>query len=184
MWDEKTKYAEGVNEYGVAILSAATAVKSDEKEGDKSGGQGKRKAEFYSPDGRRIRAALFGKTPEEALEKLIEVEIPGNTLVFSRDKCFLLEGTFPVDEEGKPGDYIYKSKEIPKDQAIVRTNHGVWLPKAGYQADSEEEDHRTARISSDARMKRVRADVKKIEEADDMMACVSCQKNKNYRTFL
>lgn len=178
MWDEKTKYAEGVNEYGVAILSAATAVKTDEKEGDK--GTGKRKsAEFYSPDGKRIRAALFAKTPEEALAKLIEVEIPGNTLIFNRDTMILLEGTFPVDEEGKPGDYIYKHKEIPQDQTIVRTNHGVWLSKAGYQLDAEEEKHRVARVSSDARMKRTRALVKKIEDPASMLDCVSCTKNPN-----
>ena len=34
IWDEKTKYTEGLNEFGVSILSAAVAVKDDEKEGD------------------------------------------------------------------------------------------------------------------------------------------------------
>jgi len=179
LWDEKTKYSEGVNEYGVAILSAATAVKTDEKEGDKSD-QGSNRADFYSPDGRRIRSALFAKTPEEALAKLIEVEIPGNTLVFNRETCILLEGSFPVDPDtGVEGDYVYKHRVIKQDQTVVRTNHGIWLPKAGYQLDSEEEDHRKARISSDARMKRTRALIKQVEDPDEMMQCISCQKNKN-----
>ena len=30
--DEVTKYSEGINEFGVAILNAATAVKNDESE--------------------------------------------------------------------------------------------------------------------------------------------------------
>jgi len=179
MWDEKTKYAEGINEFGIAILSAATAVKNDEKEGGKSSAPTK-KAEFYSPDGKRIREALFEKTIEKVVAKLIEVEIPGNTLIFTKDKCILLEGTFLVDKEtGEEKEYIYKTKVIKKDETVVRTNHGVLLPDAGYQLDSEEEKHRTARISSDARKKKVEQDIQKVVNHVDMLDCVSSLKNSD-----
>lgn len=181
MWDEKTKYAEGVNEFGIAILSAATAVKTDEKEGAAaSTKEGRKKAEFYSPDGKRIRAALFENTVEKVLAKLIEVQIPGNTIIFSKDKCVLLEGTFLVDKKtGKEKDYIYKTKEIKKDETIVRTNHGVWLPDAGYQLDSEDEHHRVARKSSDARKEQVEKDIKNVSRYENMLDCVSSRKNKD-----
>ena len=59
--DKLSRWSEGVNEYGVSIISASFSVKSDEKEGDKILLKRKNKRKqlgYYSPDGRAIRKAL------------------------------------------------------------------------------------------------------------------------------
>ena len=58
IWDEKTKYTEGLNEFGVSILSAAVATKKDEQEGFKNDEQDDVDRPFFSPDGKKIRKAL------------------------------------------------------------------------------------------------------------------------------
>ena len=50
LYDEKTKYTEGMNENGVSILSACTQVKKDEKEGTKVNPN----SFEGSPDGKKI----------------------------------------------------------------------------------------------------------------------------------
>ena len=139
IWDEKTKYTEGVNEHGVGIISASVTVKEDEAEGSKAvkgktSSVSKKKRTFYSPDGLRIRTALFEKTALDATKRLIDLEIPGNTIVADSDRCFLLEGAFTSDDE-----YVYKVVEVPKDKIAVRTNHGIFLPWTGYSADIPEQ---------------------------------------------
>jgi len=173
IWDEKTKYTEGLNEFGVCILSAAVAVKDDEKEGSKE--EENPDKVFYSPDGKKVRTALFEKTVDKALKKLIELEIAGNTLVFDTETLYLLEGAFDEDD-----NYQHVVKKIPKTETIVRTNHGVLIPWAGYQNDEESDDHeRAARISSESRLKKVREDIKKITVPENMFDCVSDTSNKD-----
>lgn len=175
IWDEKTKYTEGVNEYGIAIISAAVAVKKDEKEG--GGGSDNPERIFYSPDGKKIRTALFEKTVESCLKKLIEMEIPGNTFVFSKDKCFLLEGAFK-DTDGE--EYEYVTQEIKKDQVCVRTNHGIHLEYSGYQADEDSTPEEIAsRRSSEERLRVATKGVKECKHYRDMLDAISSTANKN-----
>ena len=66
--DKLTRWTEGLNEHGVAIISSSFSVKSDEKEGDKIALKKKHKdkrnrAGYYSSDGKLIRQALLKKTP-------------------------------------------------------------------------------------------------------------------------
>jgi len=139
--DERTKYTEGINEFGVAIVSASVTVKEDEAEGAAAVNKGKldKKAKiknrtYYAPDGLRIRTALFERTAAEAARKLIELEIPGNTIIADKDRCFLLEGAFVENDE-----YVYKIVEIPKEKIAVRTNHGIYLPWTGYSREIPEQ---------------------------------------------
>ncbi len=63
--DLKSRYTEGLNEFGLCILSASLSVKSDEKEGDKVDALQRKRNDpgFMSPDGKTIRDALtFKKT--------------------------------------------------------------------------------------------------------------------------
>ena len=50
--DTTTGYSEGLNEHGVAIVSASVMVKKDEKEG---GSRASDSQNWTSPDGQRIR---------------------------------------------------------------------------------------------------------------------------------
>ncbi|HPM74228.1 MAG TPA: hypothetical protein PLA71_00735 [Saccharofermentans sp.] len=171
MYDSNTKYTEGLNEFGTSILSAATLVKNDEKEGQKSSKP--RGEEFASPDGKNIRTALLEKDIEDTVNYLIDREFNGNTIIFNQDRAFLLEGALNSEQVFK-----HEVREIKQSQTIVRTNHGIWLPWAGYQADSEDEHFRYARKSSEARKKQVEKDIKTIEEASHMLDAISDVSNK------
>lgn len=165
IWDEKTKYTEGVNEFGVAIISAAVATKKDEKEGRTDNPD----KVFYSPDGKKIRTALFEKTVEKAIKAIIRLQVPGNTIVFSKDECWLVEGAFNEEDE-----YIHETKEIKKTETVVRTNHGILVPFAGYQdSDDADEHEKAARASSESRLNKVQKAIKKIDDGKKMLDCIS-----------
>lgn len=179
IWDEVTKYTEGVNEFGVCILNAATDVKKDEKIGvdpkrKKKPGRGD--PDFYAPDGLRIRNALLKRTPEAALKFLIQEELRGSTLIFNEDKCYLLEG---MHEEKGREKWVYKVQEIKKNETVVRTNHGILIDWAGYPKDSDDEHLVRSRKSSEERLRVARADILKVTDPTKMMDAASSTKNSD-----
>jgi hypothetical protein len=156
--DKDTRWTEGLNEHGVTILSASFAVKNDEKEGSKVANIKKShqsdNASYYSPDGLKVRNALKLKSPEAALKYLIENEFTGATFVFDDSVCFLLEGGYTADENGKPNRYIHKSIEITKkNDHAVRTNHGILIDGLGYIKNSKDDHIKISRKSSEVRYK-------------------------------
>lgn len=176
--DEKTRYTEGLNEYGVSILSASLSIKSDEKEGDKAI-KNRRASNYMSPDGKDIRDALLNKTIKGALDLLIERELSGCTLVFDQKECYLLEGGFTVRkkdvDEDNPRDYIYKVEKI-KDY-VVRTNHGILLPQLGYKKDTDDKHFQLARKSSEERLRVAREEVDKTTDPLELMNALSTTPN-------
>lgn len=175
IWDEKTKYTEGVNEFGVAVISASVMVKDDEAEGGEANLQGKVKRTFYSPDGLRIRTALLEKNLIDVLNKLIELEIPGNTIVADKDRCVILEGAFEKFEEQE--NYVYKSKEVLKNQVVVRTNHGILIPWTGY--DANDPDQKDSRESSEVRYSKVAEKLVNAETLQDLLEVLSIEDDIN-----
>lgn len=178
MWDERTKYTEGVNEFGVGIISASVTVKEDEAEGSKAidknpTGVRKKPAVFYSPDGLRIRTALFEKTAVDATKKLIELEIPGNTIIADSDRCFLLEGALLKSKN----EYVYKVVEVPKNKIAVRTNHGIFLSWTGYS--KEVPDQVEKRESSDTRYEKSVKVLKSAKSLDDILGGLSDTSDEN-----
>lgn len=154
--DQTTRWTEGVNEYGLSIISASFSVKSDEKEGEKVLDRSKKKKPIVSPDGLAIRNALRRKTPKEAIDYLIEKELAGATFVFNPEECYLLEGGFTVKKADatseNPRKYVYKLKEITKeDDHCVRTNHGINMPNLGYSKNAQDDHLVAARKSSESR---------------------------------
>jgi hypothetical protein len=201
--DTVSKYTEGINEYGVCILSAATLVISDEKEGGKSSRPSNKKNKkkkrgddgYMSPDGLVIRKALLEKTPLDVIKKLIELELKGNTLVFNKDKCYLFEGDYheldkkkyellnklnPEEEVDYDQKFNYHYKEIPKDEVIVRTNHGIFLEYTGYPKDSDDEYMQQSRESSEKRYETTLKLLKKIKDPSKILDCVSCLDEKDF----
>jgi hypothetical protein len=141
--DDVTGYSEGFNSAGVSILSASLMVQDDEKEIEKD-------SDGHSPDGVKIRRALKNHSTVDACQSLIQQKLPGNTLIFDQRRMYLLEGCW------SPGgyqrrDYVYKIRQIPRDQEVVRTNHGQWLSWAGYQRGGSESET-LSRISSESRL--------------------------------
>ena len=143
LWDEATKYSEGVNEHGVGIVSASVLNGKDAKEFSK----GEDQRDFYSPDGKKIRDALLCPSVEEALKYLIDNKLSGNTFVADANTCYLLEGICVGDDDR----FVYKIQKLGKEDQVCRTNHGILLPKAGYQRGIDA-DQTANRISSESRL--------------------------------
>lgn len=183
--DELTRYTEGLNEYGVCVLSASLSVKSDEKEGDKapSGGtrslrsRGKRQDGYKSPDGKKIRDALLNKTPKEAAQHLIDTKLAGCTYIFDEKDCYLLEAGFTVSKrnetEENPRDYIYKLVKIDKNKHSVRTNHGILLPELGYSKTTDIPHLSKSRKSSEMRYNYASDAISKTTDPSDMLDSLS-----------
>ncbi len=162
--DKLSRWSEGVNEHGLAIISASFSVKSDEKEGDKIILKRKNKRDsigYYSPDGRAIRKALLAKTPKEALEILVELKLAGATYVFNENDCYILEGGFTVRKDDatleNPREYKYVINKISKEEECsCRTNHGVIIKELGYHKNPTDERLIKARESSEKRLEYAR----------------------------
>lgn len=154
--DAVTGYKEGFNSNGVAILSASLMVHDDEKEITK-------RSSKHSPDGIKISGALLQENAVYAAKKAIENELTGNTIIYDRDNMFLLEAC------KRDNEYHYVCKKIDHDQTVARTNHGVWLPWAGYQRTPDDESQTLSRISSEARMMQAEGIVLKAENSKEMV---------------
>lgn len=160
-WDDITKYCEGFNSGGVCILSASLMVLDDEKEITV-------RSKKPSRDGVKIRRALKYPNIKAAARSLIGDKLPGNTVIFDKDTCYLLEGAWePGKYEQKK--YVYRIKEIPRDQHIARTNHGVWLKWAGYQRDPRDTANTKSRISSESRLLIANTVVEKAKTPEELI---------------
>lgn len=190
--DNTTRWTEGINEYGLGILSASLTVKEDEKEGGKVASSGLKPGErnpIVSPDGLAIRRALLLKDPKKAAQSLIDSKLAGATYIFNRDTCYLLEGGFNIrknkDSTENPRKYVYVLKEISKDDDhSVRTNHGIDIPQLGYSKDSSDSTTRRNRESSESRWSAVEnaLDKTSIIDPHGVLECMSVKPNKD--TFL
>ena len=176
--DELTRYTEGLNEYGVSILSAALSVKSDEKEADKVE-PGQRDDGYMSPDDKTIRTALFEKTPSAAVKVLIKRKLAGATIVFNEKECWILEAGFNVRKEDATDDnprvYMHQLERLQNKVGnfIVRTNHGELVPELGYQEDNGDPEKDEARESSEKRRDYAFASVKKVKDPQEMMNAIA-----------
>lgn len=157
MHDQVTGYKEGINSYGVSILNTSLDVGDDETEVE----QGTAKT---SPDGRSIEEALTHKDPLEAVKVLIKRKMGGCTIVFNKDDLYLIEAS---DQDGTE-PFKYKVKKINKENTVARTNHGIWLPWAGYQK-SNDKSETLSRISSEARLVQAQEIVKAAKEPQDLV---------------
>jgi len=159
--DEITGYQEGMNSDGVSILSASLMVQNDEKEIQKG-------EHDNSPDGRKINDALSQETAVEAAKQCVKNELTGNTIIFDKENMFLLEAS-EIN-----GRYIPELRKIPKSQPIARTNHGIWLPWAGYQRNKKDESQYLSRLSSEARLLQAQAIVNSAKNAEELIDAL-CQ---------
>lgn len=99
LWEEVTRYSEGLNEYGVSILPASGEREDKFKRFNPN-------STYKSPVGLRIRKSLHGRTVQEASSFLTSLQVTGMTVVFDNANCIVHTGSF--DSEG---EYI-SSEEI------------------------------------------------------------------------
>jgi hypothetical protein len=172
IWDETTRYTEGMNEFGVSIISASMATISDEKGISTTRHEGTDGA-YYSPDGKKIRNALLCKTVEDAVQTLADSELTGHTFVFDKEKCMLLECA------RRNGDTVYKIKIIEPSESSVRTNHGVLLPWAGYQRVPGDPTHSRKRVCSEYRKLISEKGIEKASSLDEALECILDHSNSS-----
>ena len=158
MHDKVTGYKEGINNYGLSILNTSLDVYDDESEVEAGTAD-------TSPDGRHIAAALLFKDPVDAVRLLIKRKLGGCTIVFNKETMYLIEAS---DKDGK-APYKYKAKKIPNNETVARTNHGLWLPWAGYQRSDSNKSNMLSRLSSESRLLQAQAVVESAQDPEDLV---------------
>lgn len=170
LFDKQSGYSEGINEYGISIVSAAVSVKTDEKEGSKSNSTAP-----DSPDGKRIRSALLQKTVAGAVRSLIESKIPGNTFVTDGKTCVLIESGYARDDDERT-NYLMKKVQCNKNTVYVRTNHGITIP-TGYSSKIEGEEAK--RKSSEKRRSYALKAAEKAKDPQELLNALGITPDKD-----
>ena len=158
MHDQITGYKEGINSRGVSILNTSLDVYDDESEVE--AGTAK-----TSPDGQTIAEALLKDTAQEAAQVIIQRKMGGCTIVFDKENMFLIEAS---DWDGKK-PYKYVAKRIPKTDLVARSNHGIWIPDAGYQRKPTNKSETLSGISSESRLEQARVVVEAAQDPEDLV---------------
>ena len=115
--DDKTiKYQEGMNHKGLVIITTSLTPIISQETNDN--------------DGNIIKAALKMADPEAAAKYVIEKKLTGFIFIGTPEKLIVVEAA--RDRNGR-GEYHATSNVIPQNELIVRTNHGVEYPWAGFQ---------------------------------------------------
>lgn len=167
--DMDTGWIEGINEYGISIVNSALMVLDDEqdrpakkKEEDDPDDEGTENlarilARDSYKDGSHMLEALSCRTVEEAADVLCGTRgIMGHNFITDGVNTICVERTLKGTEEGQNGE-VHRRK-MRGDKIHVRTNHGVWNPKTGYQFGESRESSLTRRY----RAQRILRDVTNI----------------------
>ena len=116
MYDHEIRYQEGMNHDGLVIITTSLTPRLS--------------LETNKKDGDNIYAALRMKQ-DQAVKYLVRQKMTGYIIVGTPERLILIEAG--RKDDGK-GEYQSTVTEIPKDKTIVRTNHGIDLPWAGFQS--------------------------------------------------
>lgn len=115
MYDHEIHYQEGMNHDGLVIISTSLTPTLN--------------AETNKKDGDNIFKALHMKQ-KDAANYLISQQMTGFIFLATPEKLLVIEAARMDD--GK-GEYKSRVRAIPKTETIVRTNHGIDFPWAGFQ---------------------------------------------------
>jgi hypothetical protein len=159
--DLGTDWSEGLNEYGIGITNATLMVNQDEREGVGI----KKRRNSISYDGAKIRHALSLTNIESVLSYLTDYKnkksqhngLKGITFVSTPETKYVIEGTTkhsPI------------CVEVNLYQTVVRTNHGIYYPGAGYSSGIKKESS----VSRLEIAERELSKVNKLEEVLDTLA--------------
>lgn len=119
LWDDVSRYSEGMNEFGVTIISnnftnekvaADYATKFLQKENVQS----KPRQIFEITNNIQIRKALIADTVQKAINTLLEFESTGVSIVFDSVSCFLLKSLYLKNV------YYYTVIQVPKEEVCLQ----------------------------------------------------------------
>jgi len=159
--DLGTDWSEGLNEYGIGITNATLMVNQDEREGIVV----KKRRNSISYDGAKIRHALSLTNIESVLSYLTDYKnkksqhngLKGITFVSTPETKYVIEGTTK---------HTPICVEVNLYQTVVRTNHGIYYPGAGYNSGIKKESS----VSRLEIAERELSKVNKLEEVLDTLA--------------
>ena len=116
MYDKRTQYVEGMNQYGIGILN--TTLLNEEDSRSRSG--------YNSRQGNIIHRALCAKTLDEAVGIIATHSggVEGHTLIADQLRMFHVELTH--------GKRAHIDQLDPSTGWDARTNHGIHFSEAGY----------------------------------------------------
>jgi hypothetical protein len=161
MYDENTKYEEGMNYSGLGIISTSlTPLLS---------------LETNNEDGKIIGKAIHMKDPKKAADYIVSKKMSGFVLVFNQEHLYLIEAA--CEDMGK-GAYKAHIREVPHNETVAVTNHGLHFPWAGFQYGySEKQD--IWRRSSEARQKAAAVVTQKATKPEDLLTGLGQKVNSN-----
>jgi hypothetical protein len=157
MYDKNTGYREGMNYKGMSIITASLTPNLND--------------ETDRADGEKIRLALLKKSPEEAAKFLISKKVTGFIFIATSDKLLLIEAG---KIENDKGEYHSQFRVVPKTETIVRTNHGIELPWAGFQYGINDQQD-IWRKSSESRKKYAEKALKSAKTPLDMLDALAAK---------
>ena len=161
--DTGTDWSEGLNEYGIGITNATLMVNQDEREGVVV----KKRANAVSHDGAKIRKALSIKNIDDTLKYLMDYKnknlldngLKGITIIANPITKYVLEGTTKHNP---------LAVEVKKEQPIIRTNHGIYYPGAGYNSGIKKQ-------SSFSRLEIAERKLMKVNKINEVLDTLSAQ---------
>ena len=161
--DLDTGWAEGLNEYGIGITNATLMVNQDEREGIVV----KKRKNTVSYDGDKIKKALSLTNIESVINYLTDYKnkkpmhngLKGITFVANAETKYIIEGTTK---------HTPLVVEVPKEELIVRTNHGIYYPGAGYNTGIKKQ-------SSVSRLEIAERELNKIDKVNEILNTLSNQ---------
>ena len=161
--DLGTDWSEGLNEYGIGITNATLMVNQDEREGTVV----KKRANAISHDGAKIRKALSIKNIDDTLKYLMDYKnknlldngLKGITIISNPTTKYILEGTTKHNP---------LAVEVKKEQPIIRTNHGIYYPGAGYNSGIKKQ-------SSFSRLEIAERELGKVNKVNEVLEILSAQ---------
>jgi len=149
--DRDIDYKEGMNHKGLVIVTTSLTPKLS--------------LETNKRDGDIIFKALHMTDPEEAAKFVISKKLTGFIFIATPEKFILVEAAREDDGAGK---YQATYRVVPKTEIVVRTNHGIEFPWAGFQYGVDEKQG-IWRKSSEMRKSIAEKTLKKANSPEKML---------------
>ena len=121
--------------------------------------------ETNKKDGEIIVKALHMSDPEEAAKFVISKKLTGFIFIATAEKFVLVEAARKNNGDGK---YQATYRVVPKTETVVRTNHGIEFPWAGFQYGVDKKQD-IWRKSSETRKSIAEKTLKKANSPEEML---------------
>ena len=158
MYDQDIAYQEGMNNDGLVILSTSLTPTLIDEINDK--------------DGENIYKALH-LSQKDAAKFLVKQKMTGFIFLATPETLIVIEA---ARTNGGIGEYKHTIRYIPKNETIVRTNHGIDLPWGGFQYGiSDNQDFR--RKSSEMRKAQTEKVMQNVSTPKEMMDALATRMN-------